>query len=65
MLTQRKMSEISNNVLMPYREMLYENDRAAKAFLAMGIVFYGAKDVLKTAEYYGVYDLPIVGGKVV
>ena len=65
MLTQRKMDDISNNVLIPYREMLYENETAAKAYLAMGIVFYGEKNILKTAAYYGVYDLPIVDGKVV
>lgn len=65
MITDKKRDEIVNNVLIPYRDMLHENDRAAKAFLAMGIVFYGAKNILQVADFFGVYDLPIVDGKVV
>ena len=57
-LTEKLLYEISYNVLIPYRGMLYENLKTAKAFLKIGMDCYGAEAVMNVAQYYGVYDLP-------
>lgn len=64
-MTEKKRDEISYKVLMPYRDMLYQNSRAAKAYLKIAVDIYGAKSILNVAHFYGVYDLPIVNGEVV
>ncbi len=64
-MTRKTFDEIVNKVLLPYREMTFTNSRAAKAYLKIGVDIYGAKNILNVANFFGVYDLPIVNGEVV